>query len=335
MPHRPRPSTTAPLLALGLLLVTAACTAARPDLPPSPTGTTATTPAAYTAAATALVAQSLTASANVAELREIALEKGRSRTSVAATYDPIRAMLVGVGQAQADLAPPGSADAVPPSPGRPSATTSDGITVLTLPGFADLTALVGTGPPSAAEAAYARAGSAAVANAARTTTCGWVVDVRGNASEDLATLLGAVAALLPAGATLQRVDRAGHRDEVTVDDDAVRAGGRLLVPLDPVDRHDDQPVTVLMDRGTAVAGEGVVLAFRGRAGARSLGEATYGDAVDATVHRLADGATLRVVRWRLADPDGVVATGPLPPDVTVAGDALTAARADVAGRCGR
>lgn len=336
MPHRSRPSTPAVLLALVTALAAlGGCAAAPPTPPPSPIGTTATTPSAYAVAATALVAQSLTAEDNVASLREIAVEKARSRSSVAATYDPIRAMLVGVGQAQADLAPPGSAEAVPPSPGRPSASTTDGVTVLTLPGFADLTALVGTGPPSQAEASYARAGSAAVANAARTTTCGWVVDVRGNASEDLGTLLGAVAALLPTGTALQRVDRGGHRDEVTLDDDAVRAGGRLLVPLDPVGRHDDQPVTVLLDRGTAVAGEGVVLAFRGRAGARSLGGASYGDAVDATVHRLADGATLRVVRWRLADRDGVVATGPVRPDVAATGDALTAARADVASRCAR
>ncbi|GAA1876803.1 S41 family peptidase [Lapillicoccus jejuensis] len=336
MPHR-SPALTPAALPAGLLaglLALTACTAAPAPPPPSPTGTTATTPTAYAVAATALVAQSLTAEDNVASLREIALEKARSRTSVAATYDPIRAMLVGVGQAQADLAPPGSAAAVPPSPGRPSASTTDGVTVLTLPGFADLTALVGTGPPSPAEASYARAGAAAVANAARTTTCGWVVDVRGNASEDLGALLGAVAPLLPAGTVLQRVDREGHRDEVTLDDDAVRAGGRLLVPLDPVGRHDDQPVTVLLDRGTAVAGEGVVLAFRGRSGAQSLGAASYGDAVDATVHRLADGATLRVVRWRLADRDGAVATGPVRPDVAVTGDALGSARSDVAARCG-
>ncbi len=67
----------------------------------------------------------------------------------------------------------------------------------------------------------------------------------------------------------------------------------------------------------------MVLAFRGRAGARSLGGTTYGDAVDATVHRLADGATLRVVRYRLADRDGAVADGPLRTDVAVTSPATT------------
>ncbi len=132
-------------------------------------------------------------------------------------------MLVGVGQAQSDLAPPGSAAAVPPSPGRPSASTTAGSRCSRCPASRTSPPWSGPGPPSAAEASYARAGSAAIANAARTTTCGWVVDVRGNASEDLGTLLGAVAALLPAGNVLQRVDREGHRDDVVLGDDAVCA----------------------------------------------------------------------------------------------------------------
>jgi hypothetical protein len=52
------------------------------------------------------------------------------------------------------------------------------------------------------------------------------------------------------------------------------------------------PVAVLTSRLTGSAGEGVAMAFRGRPGARSFGEATAGVPTGNTQHRLADGAEL-------------------------------------------
>ncbi|MDQ2758316.1 MAG: S41 family peptidase, partial [Actinomycetota bacterium] len=172
------------------------------------------------------------------------------------------------------------------------------------------------------------------ANAARDTTCGWVVDVRGNGSTDVPVLLGSIAALLRAGPVLARVDRAGRHSDVVLTDDAVRTGDTLAVPLDPVARHDE-PVVVLQDSGTSRAGEAVVLAFRDRSGSHSIGTPTFGAVTDGTTSVLADGALLYVSRWRLGDASGSLATGPVVPQESAPDEvALDAARAWLRGRCG-
>jgi len=291
-------------------------------------------PRAYTEQALDLIGQSLEVDANFPVLREIALRKASPATTTAGTYDALRTALVGAGQSPGDLITRDAIARVPASPGEPSTSTTEGITVVTLPGFADLSARPGSGTSTAAEVAYARSGSAAVANAARDTSCGWVVDVRGNGSTDVPVLLGSIAALLPVGPALTRVDRDGRHSDVVLTDDAVRTGDTLALPLDPVARHD-QPVVVLQDSGTSRAGEAVVLAFRSRSGSHSIGTTTFGAATDGTTTPLADGALVYITRWRLGDASGVLATGAVLPQESAADEvALDAARAWLRGRCG-
>ena len=328
-------------VALALTVGLAACTVS-PDGPapstptaaPGPRPGTPGTPRAYAERALDLLGQGLEVGANFPVLREIALRKAAPATTTAGTYDAIRTALLGVDQSPGDLITREAVARVPASPGEPSAATAEGVTVVTLPGFADLSARPGSGSATSAETAYARSGSAAVANAARVTTCGWVVDVRGNGSTDVPVLLGSVAALLPTGPTLTRVDRVGRHADVVLPDDAVRTGDTIALPLDPVARHD-QPVVVLQDSGTSRAGEAVVLAFRTRPGSHAIGTATFGAATDGTTTRLADGALLYVTRWRLGDRSGAVVTGPVVPQESAADEvALDAARAWLRGRCG-
>lgn len=268
-------------------------------------------------------------------LREIALRKAGPATTTAGTYDALRTALTGVGQSPGDLITRDAVARVPASPGEPGAETAGGITVVTLPGFADLSARPGSGATTAAEVAYARSGSAAVSNAARDTTCGWVVDVRGNGTTDVPVLLGSIAALLPAGPVLSRVDRDGRHSDVVLTDDGVHTGGTLALPLDPVARHDE-PVVVLQDSGTSRAGEAVVLAFRSRSGSHSIGSATFGKATDGTTTPLSDGAMLYITRWRLGESAGPVASGAvLPQESADPAVALDAARAWLRGRCGQ
>lgn len=267
-------------------------------------------------------------------VRGNALERAAKTATTAGTYPALRDALAAGGQNRADFIAPGDAARVPASRHEPTVSTSDGISVVTLPGFVDLTARPGSGTTTDAELAYARGGSAAVANAARDTRCGWVVDVRGNGSTDVPVLLGSIASLLPSGRTLVETDRTGATVTLGLGDAAVTLDGREVLSLDPVARHDD-PVAVLQDSGTSRAGEAVVLAFRGRDRSRSYGQPTFGRAVDGTVERLSDGASVVVIRWRMGARSGPPVTGAIAPEVPVDGpdDQLAAARDWLASQC--
>ncbi len=322
------------LLALGSL---AACE--RPEqVSPLPSGTASgppQSPREYTDTALDLLAGGLDVQANFPDLRVVALQRVEKATSAGQTYTAIRDVAAAVDQDRADLVSPGDAAMVGATTTRPSTQTAAGITVLTLPGFVDPAARPGSGAVTEAEQAYVRGGSAAVSNAARQTTCGWVVDVRGNTTTDLPVLVGSVASLLPEGRALVEVDRDGRTREVSLTDIAFVVDGSAVLSLDPV-RRRTEPVAVLQDSGTTRAGEAVVLAFRGRSRTHFVGEPTFGTPTDGTVETLSDGATLYVSRWRLGDRSGEVARGPIVPDETVAESApqLAAALDWVQDQCG-
>lgn len=330
MTRRPALATT---LVLAWVLL-AGCTGS-----PQPTPTTAglPSPTGYATRALDLIGTNLFIGDGWPAVRGVALQRVEVATRTPDTYAALRDALAAAGQSPGDLVSTETMAAVPPSTAEPSTTSSpeaDGITTLTLPGFVDLTARPGSGPATPAEKAFARRGSAVIANAAALTTCGWIVDVRRNSGTDVPVLVGTVAPLLPAGATLVEVDRAGAVTRLSLTDDAVTINGRTVLPLDPV-RRIAQPVVVLQDTGTIRAGEAVVLSFRGREGATTIGGPTIGKAVDGTTELLADGAHLVVLRWRIGDRNGATATGPIAPDRLVAGPAaqLSAARDWLRERC--
>ncbi len=204
-------------------------------------------PAAYAEAATALVAQSLTAGRNVAELREIASRRrGRARRSPRPTTRSGPCSSASA-RTQGDLAPPGSDQAVPPSTGgrrrRRRRRHRAHPARLRRPHrpHRDRTAL-------AAEASYAGRGPPPSPTPPGTTSCGWVVDVRGNASDDSAPCSGpSPPCCRRDGAGAGR--REGHTRRGHRLDDAVRAARAAARPARPGRPARRQPVTVLTDGG--------------------------------------------------------------------------------------
>jgi carboxyl-terminal processing protease len=103
------------------------------------------------------------------------------------------------------------------------------------------------------------------------------------------------------------------------------------------------PVAVLTSRLTASAGEAVVMAFRGRPGARSFGEPTAGVPTGNAQHRLADGAELYLTEAIGVDRAGRTYESRIRPDQPVATDwtrygtaadpVVRAATAWLQGRC--
>ncbi len=113
-----------------------------------------------------------------------------------------------------------------------------------------------------------------------------VLDLRTNPGGDFQQGLQ-VAALFRGGELLRVQTRAGVRK--------VRAGG------EPVWRS---PMAVLVDRGTASAGEIVAQALKGTPGIRIFGTRTFGKAVIQTLHPLPGGYGLRLTTGRYQSRDG-------------------------------
>ena len=94
-------------------------------------------------------------------------------------------------------------------------------------------------------------------------------------------------------------------------------GQRVARTVHPVRVRRRRPVAVLTSRLTASSGEAMVLAFRGRPGARSFGEPTLGVPTGNALHHLADGALLVLTETAGADQRGRAWDKPIPPDVHV------------------
>ena len=160
---------------------------------------------------------------------------------------------------------------------------------------------------------YEAAGHRALAGFGATR---WVVDLRGNGGGTMWPMLAVVAPLLrpgPEGRIGAFVDRAGVSTPWRL------AGGAVLADRQPMARAAPGslpgPVAVLVDGGTASAGEAVAVAFRGVPDVRSYGSPTLGMSSSNETVPLPDGAVLNVTTSRFADRNGQVYGSRISPDV--------------------
>lgn len=146
--------------------------------------------------------------------------------------------------------------------------------------------------------------------------CGWVVDLRLNTGGNMWPMLAAAAPLLGEGELGAFVLKGGERWLWTFAGGTLRADGVAMAAApDAPALLPSPPVAVLTSGLTASAAEALAVAFRGRPGARSFGEATAGVPAVNRTFPLPDGATLFLTVGRFADRTGRVYEEPLPPDV--------------------
>lgn len=149
--------------------------------------------------------------------------------------------------------------------------------------------------------------------------CGWVVDLRLNTGGNMWPMLAAAAPLLGEGELGAFALKGGERWAWTYQGGTLRADGVAMAAApDAPALLPSPPVAVLTSGLTASAGEALVVAFRGRPGARSFGEATAGVPTVNRTFPLPDGATLFLTVGRFADRAGRVYEDPLRPDVELA-----------------
>ncbi len=164
-------------------------------------------------------------------------------------------------------------------------------------------------------------------NARRATTCGVIVDLRGNTGGNAWPMVAGLAALIPDGPMLEFVHRDGSSTPVTIEGNQARVGRDDMISVETGPKVE-APVAVLTDGATASSAEVVVLAFRGVATARSFGAASAGFSSSNDLFPLPDGATLMLTTGMDRDRAGVTWGGPIPPDVSAPGSAAPeAARA--------
>lgn len=170
-------------------------------------------------------------------------------------------------------------------------------------GYVELPELVGS-DWFGDSASYAVAGQAAIRSADAPPGCGWIVDLRRNGGGNMWPMLAAAGPLLGDG-LLGGFISPGTASRWSYDGGRARMDGRTLAEVrDPYAIPAEVPVAVLTSRLTASSGEAVVIAFRGRPGTRSFGEATRGLPTANATLPLPDGAMLFLTTAVDADRTG-------------------------------
>jgi carboxyl-terminal processing protease len=135
--------------------------------------------------------------------------------------------------------------------------------------------------------------------------CGWIVDLRGNTGGNMWPMLQGLSPILGEGVPgyLHTVD--GAWIPWTIDTEGL--GARTLSP-------DQVAVAVLHGSETSSSGEAVVVAFRGRDGARTFGQPTDGLSTGNKTIELSDGARLVLTTSVYADREKNIYGAAIEPD---------------------
>lgn len=247
-------------------------------------------------------------------VRREAFARAGSAQVPADTYGAVKEALRALGDRHSQFMTPQEAErALSPAPGStevPMAKVLAGsLGYLSLPAVSS----------DRAAAAYVRQGRKAVAQADGQGALGWIVDLRGNPGGDMWGPLAAAGSVLGDGVVGAFVEADGKRTPWTIENGTPRQYLATWGPAEPL-AHAAPPVAVLTSSRTASAAEAVTIAFRGRPGTRSFGQATRGVPTGNDSHALPDGALILLTQAREADRTGRIHNGPLPPDEEVPDD---------------
>ncbi|MEZ5410003.1 MAG: S41 family peptidase [Acidimicrobiales bacterium] len=149
--------------------------------------------------------------------------------------------------------------------------------------------------------------------------CGWVLDLRGDNGGNLFAMLVAIGPLVGPGPAVSYRHRNGDTDtyDITSTGSLIAEDGTILAqPASTARFTPDLPIAVLQGPSTASAGEGVVMAMRGRGNVVSLGRPTAGIPTGNSVFEFTDGSAVNLTVAIGIDNEGVAHEGPIPPDIT-------------------
>lgn len=172
---------------------------------------------------------------------------------------------------------------------------------------------------------YARSLSSGIKDAAQASSCGWIIDLRGNTGGDMRPMLAGLTPLLPNGVVGSAEARDGARTYVTVTDGTVQIGGELAFSEEEPTKVPG-PIAILLDAYTASSAEFVAIAFIGLDNTRSFGTRSMGYSTGNVTFDI-DSYTLVLTVGVDADRNGKAYPAGIVPDVRVARNMDTAAAA--------
>lgn len=230
------------------------------------------------------------------------------------TYPAIMEALERLGDGHSFFREPVST--APPAEGEPpAAALLDGV------GYLDVPAFSGGGADGDSLAARYH-GLIEGVDTLPSTTCRWIVDVRGNTGGNMWPMIAGVGPILGEGTVGAFVDPdsvhaswAYEGGEARLDDVVINAASPAYALSIP-----GTQVAVLTDGLTASSGEAVAVAFRARGDVRFFGEATWGLSTANAPFLLGDGAVIFLTVSTMADRSGTVYGGELLPDEPVVGE---------------
>lgn len=226
----------------------------------------------------------------------------------ASTIGALKPVWEALGDRHSHVRPPAPRHGISPErvAAHPSGELRDTVAYLRLPPIRSAS----TGPGGGAD--YVRTAARIVRENQKARA--WLVDLRGNTGGTIHPMLAAVGPLLGPGTVLSYRRRTGSGARFAYLPEGLLVNDRLALPAspDPPDLHD-VPVAVLHDGRTASAAEGVVVAFAGRARARSFGAATYGVPTGNVTYPLPDGFVLVITTSVATDRTGHSYDGPITP----------------------
>lgn len=302
-----------PVIWMAVLAATAACTDAGPSEPDDAIGLQAHV---YISAALDIMEFNSVRRYEIdwTAFREETFAEAAGIMTIPETYPVIVSALDRIGDGHSFFREPISS--APPALGEaPSAALLDDVGYLDVPAFSG-------GGPDGDSLALLYHGLIEGVDTLAAQTCRWVVDLRGNTGGNMWPMIAGVGPILGE-------DTVGF----FVDPDSifrswVYTGGEARINDEPVNaaappyelEEGDPLVAVLTDSLTASSGEAVAVAFRGRPGARSFGQPTWGLSTANAPFLLDDGAVIFLTVSTMADRAGVVYGAELAPDELVVGD---------------
>ena len=157
---------------------------------------------------------------------------------------------------------------------------------------------------------YARGIHARIRAISASGACGWIVDLRGNGGGNMYPMILGVAPLLGPG-ELGAFKGRKHREPWSIE----KVAQPIMSPDEiPAPTLGHEPVAVLIGQGTLSSGEAVAVSFKGRPATRFFGQPTGGKSSGNEGVALSDGSMMLVMAGLMADRQGIVYGGPIPPD---------------------
>lgn len=262
------------------------------------------------------------------EARERAIEATRDADSYEATLPALREALAVAGGKHSQLFESGqSLDSSTDDDTPPSVATTDGITTVTVPAVNQ----------SGDEYLQGLADqlSSDIHGAAPETSCGWIVDLRGNGGGNMYPMLAGLSPLLADGQFGGFVTNSGDTTPLEIADGGVAVGDNAGVQAADADKVEG-PVAVLADDMTGSSGEVTLLAFHGADGVRTFGTPTAGYTSANQTINLYDGTQMLLTAAMLQDRNGdTLAEVPIEPDEETTSDAAPeAAKTWLTEQCG-